>query len=111
MSNDISTSIIPPALSFLDCLTSGEVNPMRYITYRRRLDRLLDITHNYYDKKRKYSSLSDKYSPTPKRTRSVKRHKLLVRDKDGELREILPIDTLWYVMYVANPPRNKRLHK
>ena len=94
MSNDISTSIIPPALSLLDCLTNGEVNPMRYITYRRRLDKLLDITHNYYDKKRKYSSLSDKYSPTPKRNRSVKRHKLLVRDKAGELREILLTDTL-----------------
>ena len=39
----------------------------------------------------------------------MKRHKLLVREKDGSLRELRPKDTLWYAYYVNTPPRNKRL--
>ena len=37
-------------------------------------------------------------------SRSVKRHKILVRDDDGHLREIRPEDTLWYLLYVVHPP-------
>ena len=47
----------------------------------------------------------------PKRrkvVRSVKKHKLLVRDHDGRLREILPTDTLWYQLYVSQPPSSSR---
>ena len=35
---------------------------------------------------------------------------MLVRDNNGSLREILPTDTLWYLLYVPTPPLNKRLH-
>ena len=34
-----------------------------------------------------------------------------MRTLEGELREILPTDTLWYMLYIANPLRNKRLFK
>ena len=111
MGQDLSKSIVPPPLSFQDCLTNGEIDPVRYIMYRRGLDKLNDFTRNcYYMKRKRFSSL-DKFSPSRKRIRSVKRHKLLVRDNNGDIREILPTDTLWYLLYVANPPRNKRLHK
>ena len=31
--------------------------------------------------------------------------------KNGNLREILPTDTLWYILYVANPPKDNILLK
>ena len=111
MGQDLSKSIVPPPLSLQDCLTNGQIDSVRYITYRRRLDKIHDFTHNCYDIKRKRCSSLEKFSPSRKRTRTVKRHKLLVRDNGGNIREILPTDTLWYLLYVANPPRDKRLHK
>ena len=43
--------------------------------------------------------------------RSVKRHKLIVRESDGSLREIQPTDTLWYMLYIAHPPITKHILK
>ena len=48
MGQDLSKSIVPPPLSLQDCLTNGGIDPVRYITYRRRLDKLNDFT---YEKK------------------------------------------------------------
>ena len=47
----------------------------------------------------------------PRAPRSVKRHKLIVRDSDGFLREIRPTDTLWYLLYVGHPPLTERIYK
>ena len=41
----------------------------------------------------------------------MKRYKILVRDIDGSLREIKPTDTLWYLLYVNQPPTNQRMHR
>ena len=43
--------------------------------------------------------------------RSVKRHPMLVRDSNGTLRDLRPEDTLWYLLYVANPPVTLRMLK
>ena len=48
---------------------------------------------------------------TKRKSRSVKRHKLLARDNDGSLREIRPEDTLWYQLYVNQPPQDERMAK
>ena len=79
--------------------------------YQRRVANRIDHTAIRLSKKRKRSSDVLDIAPKVKHPRSIKRHKLLVRNEDGELREILPIDTLWYVLFIANPPRNKRLLK
>ena len=64
----------------------------------------------FFDWRRKESL--KKYLKWKKRTKkSVKRHKILVRNEDGTLQEIRPEDTLWYQLYVNTPPRNKRLAK
>ena len=39
----------------------------------------------------------------------MKRHRLLVREEDGTLRELRSKYMLWYRLYVNTPPRNKRL--
>ena len=41
----------------------------------------------------------------------MKRHKLLVRDDDGTLRELRSKDTLWYYLYANTPPLNKHLFR
>ena len=41
----------------------------------------------------------------------MKRHKLLVCNDDGLLRETQPQDTLWYLLYVNQPPLNDRMHQ
>ena len=43
--------------------------------------------------------------------RSVKQHPMLVRDSNGTLRDLRPEDTLWYLLYVANPPVTLRMLK
>ena len=35
----------------------------------------------------------------------------MVRDTDGSLREIRPVDTLWYLLYVLTPPSSVRMSK
>ena len=61
-------------------------------------------------KKRKFDLLEDSSSKRVRvHTRSRKKHLLLVRTDDGGLREILPKDTLWYNLYIKEPPRNKRI--
>ena len=52
-----------------------------------------------------------KSSPTKVIHRSMKKHKLLVREDHGSIRELTPKDTLWYMLYVKNLPSNKRLAK
>ena len=46
-----------------------------------------------------------------KALRSCKSHGIYVRDDDGSLREIMPTDTLWYLLYVVQAPANERLHQ
>ena len=111
MGQDISKSITPPPLSLQDCVYNGELDIARYTHYRRQLDDQLHHDHFFYQRKRKHFSDHHDIVPKTKRIRRVKRHKLIVRDKNGNLREILPTDTLWYMLYVANPPRDNILLK
>ena len=62
-------------------------------------------------KRRKHQHLHVSSNKRHKTPRSVKKHKLMVRDKDGSLRQLLPIDTLWYILYILNPPSNPRMLK
>ena len=58
-------------------------------------------------RKRKHA---DSLSVTKCAPRSIKRHKTLVRDACVYLREIRPKDTLWYLLYVVQPPMCARMH-
>ena len=110
MGQDISTSILPPPLLFQHCIVDGEINIPRFTYYRRKQDRQWNYFNDY--KTRSKRKVNDTFNHIAsfrkaKRVRTVKRHKLSVRDKEGNLREILPTDTLWYVIYINNPPHNK----
>ena len=110
MGQDISKSLNPPPLSLQDCLVNGKFDLTRYVYYRRKIDMINDdISSHQLQRKRKFNNETDiKKSAQP---RSVKRHKLLVRNDDGSLRELTPEDTLWYLKYVKTPPWNDRLKK
>ena len=103
MGSDLSKSITPPPISFQDCLINGNVDIARYLYYCRKKDDF------WLNKKRKYKEVFKVKKHCTKK--SVKRHKILVRNEDGTLREIRPKDTLWYLLYINTPPRNKRLAK
>ena len=61
-------------------------------------------------KKRKLDSLECNNSKGARvHTRRVKKYFLQVRTDDGSLRQITPKDTLWYLLYVKEPPRNNRI--
>ena len=34
-----------------------------------------------------------------------------MRENDGSLRDIRPTDTLWYLLYVNQPPIDQRMHR
>ena len=114
MGTDFSKDITPPPLTLLDCLIDGELNLPRYYYYRTQLDNCLRSQRQEYcrRKRKRKLSLSDASVRNIKRqARTVKKYKVMARDKNGMLREVTPEDTLWYCLYVANPPASKRMHK
>ena len=115
MGQNISKSITPPPLTLDDCLINGKVDLSRYYFYKRRrneMDDSLDVlVMTMFRKKRKFDDIDDNSSKSSNSSkRSVKKHKLLVRNDDGSLRELTPKDTLWYCLYVQSPPQNERMH-
>ena len=137
MGQNISKSLIPPPLSLRDCFIDGRIDIARYIYYRRRMEEIEEdeIRHmdRFLKKKRKFDDFlssgsdlssnvnsSSNYSTSQTATsfsssklsyRSVKKHRVYVRDDDGSLRELLPTDTIWYLLYVKEPPQHERLLK
>ena len=114
MGQNVSKVLSSPPLTLRDCLSNGQIDPSRYYVYRRRLDVCMKGNNRDDDnkrRKRKRQDMQIQQSVKRTRSRSVKRHRLIVRDKDGSLREIKPEDTLWYLLYVAYPPMSKRMHK
>ena len=108
MGQDISKSITPPPLSLTDCLVEGKIDLARYIYHQKRTYGIsIDSQFMSISKTRKRHEDNDCSCPPKKRSRrSVKRHQLIVRDDDGNLREIKPKDTLWYRLYVLNGSYN-----
>ena len=117
MGSTISKDFIPPPLTLRDCLNhDGTVNLSCYIYYSRRCDELDSFFDDRFIfgsniKKRKYDEVDTNSFSTCRSNRSVKKHKLLVRTSDGGTRELKPEDTIWYMLYTANEPRDDRMKK
>ena len=100
----MSSLTLPPPLSLSDCFDIGtnNINILRYYKYsrkRRHMNDSLSVLHSIIKKKQR-TNKSHVLSSDKKRVvhRSVKRYKILVREIDGSLRQILPTDTLWYLL-------------
>ena len=113
---DIASYLEPPPISITDCLVNGEIDIHRYWMYQRG-KRRKDIQSNIlnsiirkHQNKRKRGNEEVFISPR-KRVRSVKRHKLFYRDSDGHLKEFKSCNTLWWLLYVNQAPRNDRQRK
>ena len=114
MGQDLSKAITPPPLTLQDCTVQGRIDITRYLYYRRTLDHYMeadDLTATSRSKKRRGNSGEGRTKKKHRTARSVQRHKLLIRDSDGSLREIRPTNTLWYLLYVAHPPITPRIYK
>ena len=114
MGNDLSTSIIPPPFTLRDCFVDGELNLYRYRAYRQRKERyrLHNLRVRSLRSKMSTHSNSNHHKRVRKRnTRSTKKHRLFVRDDNGELREYTMKDTLWYRLYCYEDVLDKRLEK
>ena len=114
MGQTISSSITPPPLTLQDCFVDGQIDISRYLYYRRRSD---DIILSCVERRKRLRRRRMRHSTQmiintyERAKRSIKRHALFVRDSNGELRELRPEDTLWYLLYVANPPRTLSMKK
>ena len=114
MGTDFSKDIMPPPLTLLDFLIDGELILPPYDYYRKQLDNCQYLQREEYCRRRRKRKLTLYDAIVCKRkrqARTVKRHKLMGRDSDGTIREITPEDTLWYSLYVANPPACERMAK
>ena len=114
MGQDVSKSITPPPLAFQDCFVNGEIDLPRYLYYRRTSDNLVQTAFYHWrmsSKRRKRQHLHVSSNKRHKTPCSVKKHKLMVRDKDGSLHQLLPTDTLWYILYISTPPSNPMMLK
>ena len=103
MGNDISRSIIPPPLSINDCVVDGELDLMRYYMYKRRQriqliqsTQLKEIVN--LKRKRNEVTLSSKEQShyRERKLRRLKKRKLWIRGEDGNLRALMPTDTVWF---------------
>ena len=114
MGQDISLAVTPPPMTLQDCLVNGRIDIARYSYYTRTLDFFTELEEGIKIQSKRKRPNEDRDTKSKKKRlviRSVKRHQLIVRDNDGSLREILPIDTLWYLLYIAHPPMNDRILK
>jgi len=115
MVDQITSSISTIPLSLRDCFVNGEVDIYRYWTYKRRKRRKMNnllILDSIVKKTRKRTNIEMESKPINDRTpRSVKRHKLLYRDDNGDLKEYTTSHTLWFLLYVNQEPRNNRQRK
>ena len=110
MGQDISILFSPPPLSLQQCFIDGEFSLPHYLVYRRRRDAANQRFQNMNSimnlcRKRKIDDLLTETSSFSKKdhSRSVKKHKLMVCSESGDLKEIKPEDTLWYLLYVQSP--------
>ena len=114
MGQGISSAVTPPPLTLRNCLINGRFDVAKYRWYRRSRDLYKELEEDCTrSRKRKHSQVFEDINKKKKQTRirSIKRHKLMVRDSDGSLREIRPTDTLWYLLYIAHPPITERIFK
>ena len=113
MGSDFLKDITPTPLTLRDCLIDGELNLNRCWYYRKRLDTRIQSLerHNSGSHNKLKHKDAASLSVTKRAIQSVKRHKTLVRDADVHLQEIKPEDTLWYLLYVSQPPMNAQMHK
>lgn len=118
MGSHNSKPFYPPPTSFSQCFVDGELCIYRYYLYRRRQDEIDNMVKFNLEvitqiKKRKLADLqiSDNSKSSYKKTRTVKKHNLYVRNNDGSLRLLTPTDTLWYMLYVMDRPIDEKLKK
>ena len=119
MGQDISKTLYPPPLTFQQCFINNELCIYRYFMYRRTMedeDNLFKLKMKFFNlrKKRKFDEINDDTNTSCSshtHSRSVKKHKLLVRADDGSIRSLTPTDTLWYLLYVKSSPQDERLKK
>ena len=101
----------PTPTSLLHCLHNGKLDILKYYKYCKSKTRALNLRQSL-DKIIKSSKM--KSAPCIKKKdfhQRIQKHILLVRDNNGKLCEFKPTDTLWYLMYIKEPPRNNHFLK
>ena len=84
--------------SFSSCFVNGDVDELRFLQRRRVLNRremMEDAEDDDY-----FGVVND--APTKKKRRA-KAPILAKRTENGELEEIRPTESLWYILYISNP--------
>ena len=69
-------------------------------------DRQCNYSNDYKNKSNRKANDTFDHIASPRKAKCVrmtKHHKLIIRDKEGSLREILTADILWYLLYIRNP--------
>ena len=104
MGNSCEKALMNPPFTFQHCFVNNELDLARYLVYCRRIEEIDDtmaVANEIYfniqaQKKRRLESTNVE---SAERTcyRTVKKHRILVRDDDGSLQEVKPQDTLWYL--------------
>ena len=112
MSQNKSKSRTPPPLCLRDCLIYSQIEAARFHLYSKRTydDENIDIEKFQKNSKRKSSN---KESPKKKRTKgntSMKRHSMLLRIDDGQIRDANFKDSSWLHLCISYPPEGKRLN-
>ena len=84
--------------SLASCMQNGDIDEQRVLQHRK----LLNIIEKYHDHAND-DDADDDDGPKPPRKHGKRLPILAKRTEDGELEEILPTQSLWYILYVANP--------
>ena len=112
MGQSISKAYTPPPLSLRDCLVDGQIDLAKYRVYSKRTygNDFIDTNGMMKNMKRKANAKPCGPKKRKRYKRSVKRHPILLRTEDGNLRDVTFTDSTWYCLYILSPPEGKRLN-
>ena len=98
-----------------DCYTDGSLDIIRYYDFsrkRRQTNHSRVVLYSIKDNSRcRGTKPVEAVLIKTQNYRSIKKHKILVRDPSGGVREIKPTETSWHLLYIGTSPRNNRLRK
>ena len=105
----------PPHTSLSQCFHKGHLSIHLYQKYRKQCDCLYDDNNIYHHckkfqlKKRNCLNSISSAKHSFCECHSVKKHYVLYQDNDNTLKRLVPRQTMWYYVYVKDPPRNLQL--
>ena len=97
--------------SLTDCFERDTLNIDSYVSYKKyqaEEEQRYNFSLSPNGLKRTINTQHQQQRKRIRTSRSTKKHPLMLLLDDGSEMEVLPEDTMWYLLYVLHSPRNPK---